>query len=224
MNMLSKHKSQVQQLEALLFGQAGLLEKNPNKYGEEDDYLQLLRKEYQFLQGKHKIVPVRIPIHFLRMRPGNFPTIRLAQLAMLVHTSAHLFSRIKDAASLREVKEWFDVTANDYWHYHYVFDEISAFKKKRLGDSMIDNLFINTIVPVLFAYGAYHSEQKFKDKALKWLEEISPENNSITSGFLNIGIENNCAYDSQSLIELRNEYCLARRCLECSVGNAILKE
>ncbi len=223
LNILSKHKSQIHQLEALLFGQAGLLEKNPNKFREEDDYLLLLRKEYQFLQGKYKITPIRIPVHFLRMRPGNFPTIRLAQLAMLVHESAHLFSKIKDAASIRDVKKWFDVTANDFWHYHYRFDEISAFKKKRLGNSMIDNIIINTMVPVLFAYGNYHREQNYKDKALQWLEEISAENNSITDGFRHIGIENTNAYDSQALIELKNEFCNKKRCLDCSVGNAILK-
>ena len=158
------------------------------------------------------------------MRPGNFPTIRLAQLAILIRDSAHLFSKIKDADSLKEVKKWFDVTANDYWHYHYMFDEISLFKKKRLGESMIDNIIINTVVPVLFAYGIYHSEQKYKDRALKWLEEVSEETNSITGGFHRCGIENQNAFDSQALIELKNEYCDRRRCLECGVGNAILKD
>ena len=223
MNLLSKHKGQVHQLEALLFGQAGLLKKNPGKLGEEDDYLLLLRKEYEFLQNKYKITPIPIAVHFLRMRPGNFPTIRLAQLAMLVHGSAHLFSRIRDAASVKDIKTWFDVTANDYWHYHYQFEEISSFKKKKLGASMADNIIINTVVPVLFAYGNYHSEQKYKDKALRWLEEIAAENNSITNGFNQIGIENKTAYDSQALIELKNEYCDKRRCLDCSVGNYLLK-
>ena len=223
MNLLSKHKGQVHQLEALLFGQAGLLKKNPGKLGEEDDYLLLLRKEYEFLQNKYKIKPIPIAVHFLRMRPGNFPTIRLAQLAMLVHGSAHLFSRIKDAGTIKELRTWFDVTANDYWHYHYQFEEISSFKHKRLGVSMADNIIINTVVPVLFAYGNYHSEQKYKDKALRWLEEIDEENNSITKGFLNIGIENKNAYDTQALIELKNEYCDKRRCLDCGVGNSLLK-
>ena len=223
MNLLSKHKGQVHQLEALLFGQAGLLKKNPGRLGEEDDYLLMLRKEYEFLQNKYKIKPIPIAMHFLRMRPGNFPTIRLAQLAMLVHGSAHLFSRIKDAGTIKELRTWFDVTANDYWHYHYQFEEISSFKQKRLGASMVDNIIINTVVPVLFAYGNYHSEQKYKDKALRWLEEIDGENNSITKGFLHIGIENKSAYDTQALIELKNEYCDKRRCLDCGVGNYLLK-
>ena len=215
---LAKQKNQIHQLEALLMGQAGLLR---GKFKE--DYPQLLQKEYKFQQSKGKIKPVEIPIMFLRMRPGNFPTIRLAQLAMLVHGSAHLFSKIKEAGSVKEVKKWFDVTANDYWHYHYRFDETSSFKKKTLGVTMIDNIIINTVCPVLFAYGNYHDENKYKDKALKWLEEIAAEKNSITLGFQKLLIENKNAYDSQALIELKNEYCVKKRCLDCSVGNAILK-
>lgn len=223
MNLLAKHRSQIHQLEALLFGQAGLLKRNPGKLGEEDDYLLLLRREYEFLQSKYSIQPIPIPVHFLRMRPGNFPTLRLAQLAMLVHGSVHLFSGIKDATTVEDIYIWLDVTANDYWHYHYQFDEISSFKKKKLGASMADNIIINTVIPVLFAYGSYHSEQKYKDKALRWLEGIAAENNSITKGFQKIGIENKNGYDSQALIELKNEYCDQRRCLDCTVGNAILK-
>lgn len=218
LTVLAKQKNQIHQLEALLLGQGGLLEV---KFTE--DYPLLLQKEYRFQQSKHSIKPVQLPLHFLRMRPGNFPTIRLAQLAMLVHGSAHLFSKIKEADSLKEIKDWFDVTANDYWHYHYHFDETSVFKKKKLGTSMIDNIIINTGVPVLFAYGNYHSEQKYKDKALRWLEETATENNAITKGFQQIGIENKNAYDSQGLIELKNEYCGKKRCLDCGVGNALLK-
>lgn len=217
-NILSKQKQQIHQLESLLMGQAGLLE---DKF--EEDYPQLLQKEYQFQKSKHGIKPVPVPLLFLRMRPGNFPTVRLAQLAMLVHEAAHLFSKIKEADSVKDLKQWFDITANDYWHYHYRFDESSAFKKKKLGDTMIDNIIINTVVPVLFAYGNYHSEQKYKDKALQWLEETAGESNSITKGFHKIGIENKNAYDSQGLIELKTQYCERKMCLDCSVGNAILK-
>ncbi len=142
---------------------------------------------------------------------------------MLVHESVHLFSKIKEAKSVDEVKKWFDVTANDYWHYHYRFNETSSFKKKKLGATMIDNIIINTVCPVLFAYGDYHDENKYKDKALKWLEQTAAESNAITKGFLLLNIENKNAYDSQALIELKNEYCNKKRCLDCGVGNAILK-
>ena len=120
-NILAKHKNQVHQTEALLFGQAGLLE---NDFTE--DYPQLLKKEYIFLKTKYKLAPIKLPLHFLRMRPSNFPSVRLAQLAVLIHQSLHLFSKIKESHSLKEVKAFLDVTANDYWHYHYILDERSA--------------------------------------------------------------------------------------------------
>jgi hypothetical protein len=134
-----------------------------------------------------------------------------------------LFSKIKEEKSVNKINEWFDITANDYWHYHYRFEESSAFRKKKLGTSMIDNIIINTIVPVLFAYGSYYNKEKYKQKALQWLEEISEEINSITKGFQKLKIENNNAFDSQALIELKNEYCMKKRCLDCSVGNFLLR-
>lgn len=216
--ILARHKNQLFQIEALLFGQAGLLDKEFK-----EEYPGLLKREYQFLQSKYALRPTRIPILFLRMRPGNFPTVRLAQLAMLVHHSAHLFSKIKEAGSISDVKKWLDVAAGDYWHSHYRFDESAGFKKKSLGAAMIDNIVINTMVPVLFAYGNYHHEQQYKDKALQWLEETTAESNSIVKGFSQAGMENRSAYDSQSLIELKNEYCSKKRCLDCSVGNFLLK-
>jgi hypothetical protein len=217
LNLLAKHKSQIHQLEGLLLGQAGLLNK-----GFDEDYPKMLAKEYKFFKGKYNLRPCANALFFLRMRPGNFPTVRLAQLAMLVHESAHLFSKIKEACSLTEVKKWFDVAANDYWHYHYRFDEISSFKKKNLGLAMIENIIINTIIPMLFAYGHYHSEEKYKGRALQWLEETSPEENSITKGFEKLGVENTSAFDSQALIELKGQYCDQKKCLDCAVGNAIL--
>ncbi len=104
-NILAKHKNQIHQLEALLLGQAGLLDKNPDSYRDKDDYPLLLKKEYKFLKKKYNLKPIHQPVHFLRMRPGNFPTIRLAQLAMLIHESAHLFSKIKEAGSVKDCQQ-----------------------------------------------------------------------------------------------------------------------
>ena len=217
-NILAKHKSQIHQVEALLFGQAGLLDTNF-----EEDYPKLLQREYQFLKNKYKLQEVEGSLIFLRMRPSNFPTIRLAQLAMLVHKSLHLFSKIKESPELKDVKDLLQITANDYWHYHYVFDEATAFKKKKLGTQMIDNILINTVIPILFAYGHYHNENAFKDKALKWLEQIKAEKNIITRGFASLQVINKTAFDSQSLIQLKNEYCNKKRCLDCSVGNKLIR-
>ena len=218
-NILAKHKNQIHQLEALLFGQAGLLNSNFS-----EDYPRLLQKEYQFLKAKYQLQKIEAPLFFLRMRPANFPSLRLAQLAMLVHGSLHLFTAVKESKTIADLKALLNVTANDYWHYHYMFEEKSAFKKKNLGTQMIDNILINTVIPVLFAYGQYHKENSYKDKALQWLLELNAEKNNVTNGFVALGIENKNAFDSQSLIQLKNDYCNKKRCLDCAVGNALLKK
>jgi len=218
-NILAKHKNNIHQTEALLFGQAGLLEKDFT-----EAYPTLLQREYRFLKNKYQLGNVQAPLYFLRMRPANFPSVRLAQLAMLVHTSLHLFAAIKEAQTVKEIKTLLKVTANDYWHYHYVFDEPAAFKKKTLGGQMIGNLLVNTVTVMLFTWGLYHNESRYKDKALQWLEETAAEKNSITNGFKQTGISINSAFDSQALIQLKNNYCSKKRCLECAIGNKLLKE
>ena len=218
LSILAKHKNQIHQTEALLFGQAGLLE---NDFSE--DYPTLLQKEYQFYKKKYQLQQAKIQMHFLRMRPSNFPTIRLAQLAMLIHNSLHLFSIIKETTELTAIKKLLSVTANDYWHYHYTFEEISDFKVKNLGTQMIDTIIINTIIPILFAYGQHHKEIIYIEKAQLWMEQLSAEKNNITNGFKLLNIQNNNAFDSQSLIQLKNEYCNQKRCLHCAIGNKLLK-
>lgn len=217
-NVLAKHKHQLIQLEALLLGQAGLLDKVFT-----DKYALLLQKEYQFLKTKYRLQPVAFPVYFLRMRPGNFPTVRLAQLAALVYQSAHLFSKIVEEPLLQNVKKWFSVTPNDYWFYHYTLSDEAKFKPKPVGEEMVNNILINTIVPMLFAYSCSHHNELLKNKALQWLEAIKPERNSITNGLKQIGFQNASAWDSQSLIELKTQYCDAKRCIKCAIGNAIIK-
>lgn len=217
-SILAKHKNRIQQIEALLFGTAGLLNSEF-----QEKYPCMLKKEFLFYQKKYKLKIIDGELSFLRMRPANFPTIRLAQLAMLIHESEHLFSKVKDTAALKEVKKMLAVSANDYWHYHYVFDETADYKVKTTGKQMIDNIIINTIIPVLFAYGLHHNEQQHKDKAIRWLEEISAEKNSITKGFENLNFSNKNAFDSQFLIQLKNEYCNKKFCLRCAIGNSLLK-
>ena len=135
-----------------------------------------------------------------------------------------MFSKIKESEDVKSIIKLLDVTANDYWHYHYVFDVTSAFKKKKLGKQMIDNILINTVVPVLFAYGHYHNENVYKDKALQWMEQIKAEKNAITTGFAALQVNNKTAFDSQALIQLKNEYCNKKRCLDCSIGNKLIRK
>jgi uncharacterized protein DUF2851 len=217
-NLLARHKNQVVQLEALLFGQANLLN---GEY--KDDYPKMLQKEHRFLKTKYDLRSNSVLPHFLRMRPANFPTIRLAQLAMLVNNASHLFSKIKEMKKVQEVKAMLDVTANDYWNYHYTFDELADHKPKHLGNQMADNIIINTVTPVLFAYGSFTKQELFKEKAIHWLQQLAAEQNAVTRQWTAAEVSNHSAFDSQSLIELTNNYCNHQKCLDCAVGNKILR-
>jgi hypothetical protein len=188
-----------------------------------DDYAKLLQREYSFLKKKYALQSNTVLPHFLRMRPANFPTVRLAQLAMLVNQSTHLFSKVKEMKSVKEVKELLDVTANDYWHYHYTFDEATDHKQKHIGSQMAENIIINTIAPVLFAYGAFTKQELYKEKPIHWLQQLSAEQNAITRKWMAAEVANRSAFDSQSLIELTNNYCNHQRCLDCAVGNKVLQ-
>jgi hypothetical protein len=226
LSVLAKHKNQIHQLEALLLGQAGLLDHQIECTGDaldDMDYPLMLQREYRFLRKKYKLQHVPIPLFSLRMRPGNFPAVRLAELAMLVHQSSHLFSKIKECVSAKEIMKFFEIIANDYWHYHYQFKGSSGYKQKRIGVSMAENIIINTVAPLLFTYGSYHNDAAYKEKAVQCLQEIPAEKNLITNGFKQLRIEIKTAMDSQALIELKNEYCNKKRCLECSIGNAVLR-
>lgn len=216
--VLARHKNQLQQLEALLLGQANLLS---GKY--QDAYALLLQREYRFLKKKYRLQPVHKAPAFLRMRPASFPTVRLAQLAMLIHTLPHLFATIKETEGLEKLQACFMVTANDYWHYHYRFDEETAFQPKHLGKQMAENLFINTVLPLLFAYGLYSRNDTYQERAMQWLYTLPAEQNQISRKWQRLGIPLRAATDSQALIELTNHYCLHRRCLDCAVGNRILR-
>jgi hypothetical protein len=219
LNIIAKHKNRLQQLEALLLGQANLL---GGKYY--DSYPLMLQKEYHFLKKKYQLQPVNRQPAFLRMRPAAFPTVRLAQLAALLNVISHFFSIIKETKNSKEVMDILMVTANDYWHYHYRFDEATVFQPKHLGRQMAENILINTVIPVLFAYGLYSKEESCKEKAIQWLYELTEEQNQLTRQWQRSGIIHKCALDSQALIELTNHYCFHKRCLECAVGNAILKK
>jgi hypothetical protein len=157
------------------------------------------------------------------MRPSNFPTIRLAQLAMLIHQSNHLFSKVMEAKSIDAIRQMFSVTANDYWHYHYMLDDLSAFRKKQLGKTMVDNLLINTVIPLLFVYADEQHNERAKEKAIHWLQQMPKEKNSITQQWEQAGATHQSAFDSQALLYLKKNYCASKRCLQCAVGNSILK-
>lgn len=217
LKLITRHKNQIHQLEALLLGQAGLLRGRMK-----DTYSKLLQREYNFLKIKYHLKPVDIPVQFLRMRPQNFPSLRLAQLAVLIRSSAHLFTVVKDETELSVLKNMFRVTANDYWHEHYRLGEPSAFREKMLGETMIESVLINTVIPAIYAYGSYHKEQTLIDRSLQWLTEIHAERNSVVAVFEKLGFIPQHSFDTQALQQLKKTYCNHKRCLDCAIGHSFL--
>lgn len=220
LNILAKHKNSLMQVEALLFGQSGLL--NETLLG--DDYYLALRDEYSFLFKKYNLKGIETHLwKFMRLRPVNFPTVRIAQLAQLVYQSTALFSQILETESLDDLRRLFDVSASAYWDSHYSFNKASKDKHpKKLGDTAFENLVINTIVPLLFVYGDQHLNQSLKDKALLWLEKLAPEENQVIRKWNELGIDSRSALETQALIQLKNNYCASKKCLNCQLGAKII--
>lgn len=219
MSILSKHKNDLFQIEALLFGQSGLL--NESLLG--DDYFLSLRNEYSFLHKKYGLSGLETHLwKFMRLRPVNFPTVRLAQLAMLIHHSSALFSRILETTEIDELRKLFDVSTSIYWETHYRFNKTSGRITKNLGETFFQNLVINTIAPLLFVYGEQHLDQKMKDRALSFLEKLPPESNQIISNWNKLGIDCQTAFETQALLQLKNCYCENKKCLHCQLGAKII--
>lgn len=220
LTLLRRHCPQLFQLEALLFGQAGLLPQ-----ATEDVYPQELRKEYLFLQKKYQLIPMTgQEWKFSRMRPAGFPTVRIAQLAMLLHSTDHLFSRIIVVERVEEIYHLLAVKVSNYWATHYRFDKLTKFSEKRLGRQAIDQIIINIIVPFLFAYGKARASEKHRRRAGELLEQVAAEKNSMLRAWNKLGIEAGHAGDSQALLQLRKEYCNAHRCLQCAIGTWLLRQ
>jgi hypothetical protein len=217
--ILAKHKNPLQ-VEALIFGQAGFLNGDF-----EDAYPQSLKKDYDFLRKKFSLTPIENHLwKFMRLRPQNFPTIRLAQFAALIVNSNHLLSKVLDTRDIAGLRDLFtNIKVDPYWEDHFRFDKPSKPSSKNLGAASIDILLLNTVVLFLFSYGKHHGQQHFIDRALKILENLPGEQNNIVADFDSLGIKANSAFESQALLELKNYYCNYKKCLQCSVGNKILK-
>lgn len=218
--ILAKHKNNNKQVEALLFGQAGMLGNNTD-----DSYYQELKKEYIFLAGKYKLVPIDAYLwRFMRLRPANFPTIRISQFADLIANSSHLFSKILEYESFEKLIKLFNVAASDYWNTHFTFGKESEKKAKKLGKTGIHLILINTIAPFLFVYGRKKNEQAYIDKAIKLLDQIPGERNAITRLWADLELNTNTAFNTQALLHLKNKYCDKKQCLSCGIGHAILNQ
>ena len=161
---------------------------------------------------------------FAKTRPVNFPSLRIAQFAQLVYKSSHLLSKILEEKKSKNIFKLFDVSASEYWKAHYRFYYESKSSEKHLGKSSIENILINTVVPFLFLYGKEKNNEDIKNRSLEILEQLPAENNSIIKQWDLLKIETNSAYQSQGLIQLKNEYCSQKKCLHCGIGNKILNK
>lgn len=216
--VLLKHADNLLQVEAMLFGSAGLLEGTFD-----DEYPRLLQREFRVLKAKFGLVSLPKEYwHYLRMRPSNFPTIRLAEMAMLIHQNREMFSKIINTQNRQQVDALFHVQASPYWETHYRFDVATGKRKRYVGATTIDILTINVIVPILFCYGKLHKDDSLCESALDILGKTPAESNHIIRSFKKIGLTPINALQSQALIQLYNCYCRRRRCLECQAGVALI--
>ncbi len=220
LKVLSRHKNNLFQLEALLLGQAGLLS---STYKE--DYPKSLFQEFEHLKNKHGLQPIERHLwKFGRLRPNNFPTIRLVQFAQLIHYNVPLLSSCIDQNDSHSLRQLFNITASEYWNTHYQPDKVSKYRQKSLGQSAIDNIIVNTVVPFIFIYGKKEGDEHLSAKALKWLEECPSEENVIIRGWRKMGLEVKSASQSQALIELKKTYCMEKKCLICNIGIKLLNQ
>jgi hypothetical protein len=219
LKIIEKHND-LFSIEALLYGQAGYLEEAFN-----DEYYNKLQKEYHFLRSKFNLTPLdKTMWKLLRLRPSNFPTIRISQLANLLTNHTRLFTKIIETNSVEELQKLFIVQASIYWNTHYQFiNEESSEKIKRIGINTINNIIINVIVPFTFVYGKSKQDESLINKSLNLLENVKSENNSIIKNWTELGLKPTNALQTQSLIELKNNYCSQKKCLNCSIGNQIIQ-
>ncbi|GAA0541865.1 DUF2851 family protein [Chitinophaga japonensis] len=218
--LLARHRPNLLQLEALLFGQAGMLQEEVFQ----DAYPRQLQQEYGYLRHKYRLQP--LPAHlwnWLRMRPASFPTMRIATLAALIYQTPHLFSGILETESITGLEQLFAVQPSAYWQEHYRFDS-AATHTRCPGRSAVHNILINTILPLLFLYGKEKGMSYYQERALQLMEILPAEENKITNGWDQIGIMQQSALDSQALLQLKQHYCDEKKCLECAVGAKLLRE
>ncbi|MGN0213432.1 MAG: DUF2851 family protein [Muribaculaceae bacterium] len=220
LRLLHKHSDSMLQIEAILFGQAGMLNPDENR---SDGYYQQLCSEYSFLANKFSLKPIDSHSWKLaRMRPQNFPFRRIAMLAQFIDGGFNLFADILAAKTETDLRKLFSVELNGYWATHFSFARATEAQTRALGERSIDIILINTVAPLLYARGELLNDSSLQDRAIALLETIKPENNSIVQQFTFAGIPCRDALTSQALIELRRNYCEARKCLYCKIGHRLL--
>ena len=217
---VDKHRDNLFQIEALFFGQAGILG-DPDG----DEHYLKLKREYEYLAHKFQLTPMDVTRwRFLRLRPNNFPHIRIAQLACLYHRAYGLLSQLMEKTTLKEIRDLLRGGTSEYWLTHYAFGGSSPNRPKTLSESSLDLLIINTVVTFLYAYGIHQGKEELCSRATRFLEELKPENNYIIRMWSQCGLKVSHAGDSQALIQLKKEYCDKKKCLYCRIGYEYLKK
>jgi hypothetical protein len=213
--ILKKYYGDIFRTECLLFGVAGFL----NDDYSQDDYFNRLKKEYLFLENKFKLKSIDIHIwKFLRLRPGNFPTIRLAQFAALINNSPELLVKVVEAQSVNELKDLLIHPLLDYWENHYSFSKSTKTISKNLGTESAHTIIINTIIPFLFIFGRQMGKTDLEERSVQFLEALPAENNTIIRNWIKCGLKPKNAFDSQALLHLKSNYCDKKRCMDCRIG------
>jgi len=215
-----KNRNDLSQVEALLYGQAGLLSANF-----QDEYPKLLKRNYKHLQRKYKLTPIEPATwKFFRLRPVNFPTVRIAQFAALIAKNQSFFSRLLEIEKVSDLDEIWEVKTNAYWDTHYVFDKEAKFLEKNIGITFRNTILINAVIPLIFVYGKLRNEAVYVEKAVSLMQALPAERNKIISKWKKLKFEVSNASDSQALLHLKREYCDRNRCLQCAIGHQVLKE
>jgi hypothetical protein len=218
-SIVRKVSNNLGQLEALFFGQAGLLS---NEF--ESVYFNNLKREYEFLKVKFNLEPIsKGQVQFFRLRPNNFPTIRMSQLAFLYNKYQNIFSKTIEIDTLEKFYELFEIKTSPYWESHYTFETESKKSTKKLTKSFIDLLLINTILPLKFVHLKSLGNDDFSS-IFSIIEQIKPEKNTIISNFEELKIKSTNAFKTQSLLQLKNEYCNKQLCLQCAIGKVVLNK
>lgn len=218
LSIINKNKDKRETLDALLFGQAGMLMANYS-----DDYFLSLKKEFQYQQKKYNLKPIdAVAWKFSKLRPMNFPTLRLAQFAGLMYRVTFLFSQIKEANDINDIKNMLYSVPSDYWIDHYRFGNQATPVQKQTSSDFIDLLLINAVSPVLYTYGMMYDDQKHIDKAIQIIEHIPGEVNAITKQWKSLGVSTKTAFDTQALLHLKNNYCHGFKCMSCKIGHEVM--
>lgn len=214
-----RQKNSLFQLEALFFGQSGLLETASYT----DEYVIKLKKEYALLAKKYNIVPLAGHLwKFLRIRPANFPTLRIAQFSAFLFKHQNLFSKIIEIEKFKDLKQLFQIEVSAYWKNHYIFAKSTKNHSVSISTERINLQIINSLLPIMFLYGKVKAIEPLKERSLSFFELIPSEENSIIHSFKNEGIMINSAFQSQALLQLKSKYCNFKKCLDCPIGSFLL--